>query len=178
MREVFGFGKDPSERALMEDPRLQAATWGAPVRMVADALGLRLDEIRATYHKAPTPRRLEVAFGTVEAGSVGAVRFETIGVADGRERVVVEHINRLEVDLAPEWPNARDGTYRVIVEGEPSLRCDLQLGTERTFSDEGLLATTMRLVNAIPYVCAAPPGIADALSLPLTLPPVLGSRPG
>jgi hypothetical protein len=170
MREVFGFGKDPDARVPMEDPRVQAATWGAPIRMVADALGLRLDGIRATYEKAPTPRRLEVAFGTVEAGSVGAVRFETIGVVEGRERLVIEHVNRLVPDLAPEWPTARDGTYRVLLEGEPSLRCELQLGDERSFSDHGLVATTMRIVNAIPYVCAAPPGIADALSLPLTLP--------
>jgi hypothetical protein len=33
-----------------------------------------------------------------------------------------------------------------------------------------MLATTMRIVNAIPAVCAAPPGLWSSLDLPLTLP--------
>jgi hypothetical protein len=33
-----------------------------------------------------------------------------------------------------------------------------------------LIATAMRVVNAIPYVCDAPPGLVSALDLPLTLP--------
>jgi hypothetical protein len=33
-----------------------------------------------------------------------------------------------------------------------------------------MVATTMRVVNAIPFVCAAEPGIVTATDLPLTLP--------
>lgn len=33
-----------------------------------------------------------------------------------------------------------------------------------------LLATAMRAVNAIPWVCDAEPGIVDALHIPLTSP--------
>jgi hypothetical protein len=33
-----------------------------------------------------------------------------------------------------------------------------------------MVATTMRLVNAIPYVCDAPAGLATSLDLPLTTP--------
>ncbi len=58
-----------------------------------------------------------------------------------------------------------------IVEGEPAMRCDLVLGDScETASDHGMLATTMRLVNAIPAVCAAPAGLVSSLDLPLTLP--------
>jgi hypothetical protein len=74
-------------------------------------------------------------------------------------------------DLAPAWPSAaRDGTYRVVVDGEPGLGCELTVGTPKTFSAEGMLATAMRIVNAIPAVCAAPPGLLSSLDLPLTLP--------
>lgn len=172
MFEVFGFGKPLEHRCLMELPGVQASAWGPPVRMVAAHLGAADVEIRETYEKEATPRTLDVAAGTIEAGTVGAVRFETIGVIDGREAIVIEHVNRMADDLAPHWPTAaRDGTYRILLEGDPSLQCDLTLGSPETFSEHGMVATTMRIVNAVPAVCAAAPGIVTATDLPLTLPP-------
>jgi hypothetical protein len=172
MFEVFGFGKPSEYRALMERPGVQTAAWGPPVRMVADHLGAKLEEIRETYEKRATDRRLEVAAGVIEPGTVGAVRFETIGVVDGRDAIVIEHINRMAPDIAPDWPTAsRDGTYRLQIQGDPDLQCELTIGPEDDFSEHGMVATTMRIVNAIPHVCAAPPGILTATDLPLTLPP-------
>jgi hypothetical protein len=140
--------------------------------MVADRLGVELDDIRETYDKRVTERTLTTAAGPIEAGTVGAVRFETIGVVGGRDAIVIEHVNRMALDLAPDWPVAdRDGTYRVVFDGDPALTCELQLGTgDHDFSDAGMLATAMRVVNAIPAVCAARPGIVTATDLPLTLP--------
>jgi hypothetical protein len=169
--EVFGFGKPPEHRCIMELPGIQTSSWGPPVRMVADRLGVRLDGIRETYAKWPTPRRLEVAAGVIEPGTVGAVRFETIGVVDGRDAIVIEHVNRMAPDLAPEWPSAaRDGTYRIVFDGDPALTCELQVGRAGDFSAQGMVATAMRVVNAIPWVCAAPPGLVSSCDLPLTLP--------
>jgi hypothetical protein len=171
MFEVFGFGKPPGHRAIMELPGIQTSSWGPPVRMVADRLGAKLDAIRETYEKRVSERRLEVAAGVIEPGTVGAVRFETIGVVGGRDAIVIEHVNRMAPDLAPDWPtSARDGTYRIRFDGEPSLTCELQLGGPTDFSAQGMLATAMRVVNAIPAVCEAPPGIASSAELPPTLP--------
>jgi len=171
MFEVFGFGKPMEHDAIMSMPGVQSGAWGPPVRMIADRLGVELDEIRETYEKVVTPRTLEVAAGTIEAGTVGAVRFETIGVVHGRDAIVIEHVNRMASDLAPEWPTAaRDGTYRVMIEGNPDLTCELTVGQPATASDDGMVATAMRLVNAIPYVCDAPPGLVSSLDLPLTTP--------
>jgi hypothetical protein len=171
MREVFGFGKPLDHQPIMAMPGVQQGTWGPPVRMVADALGVELDEIRETYERVLTPRRLEVACGVIDEGTVGAVRFETIGVVLGQDAIVIEHVNRMAPDLAPEWPAAeRDGTYRVIVEGSPSLSCDLVLGRPGTSSAEGMVGTAMRIVNAVPFVCDAAPGLVSSLDLPLTLP--------
>jgi len=169
--EVFGFGKPIAHRAIIELPGIQTSSWGPPVRMVADHLGVKLDRIRESYDKRITERRLEVAAGVIEPGTVGAVRFETIGVVDGRDAIVIEHVNRMAPELAPEWPTAaRDGTYRIAFEGEPRLTCELQLGSPTDFSTQGMIATTMRVVNAIPFVCEAPPGIVSSADLPPTLP--------
>jgi hypothetical protein len=171
MRDVFGFGQPMDHTPSMGLPGVQAGTWGPPVRLVADALGVELDEIRETYERVPTPRRLDVACGVIEAGTVGAVRFETIGVVDGRDAVVIEHVNRMAPDLAPDWPTARrDGTYRIEIDGEPSFTCELNVGAPEDFHDQGMIATTMRLVNAVPAVCEAAPGLVSSSDLPLTLP--------
>jgi hypothetical protein len=79
-------------------------------------------------------------------------------------------------DLAPEWPKSRSGgtdaTWRVMIDGEPSFDAEFEVGYRagEDENDHGLLATGMRAVNAIPWVCEASPGIVDALHLPLTPP--------
>ena len=52
--EVFGFGKPPEHRCIMELPGVQRSAWGPPVQMVADRLGVELSEIRETYDKRVT----------------------------------------------------------------------------------------------------------------------------
>lgn len=171
MREVFGFGKPVDNVPIMAGAGAQRMTWGPVVQLVAAGLGVELDEVRETWVQEPTPRALDTAFGRVEAGTVGAVRFETIGVIGGREAIVVEHINRLALDLAPHWPRSdRDGTYRVLIEGEPDMQCDFTVGSAEDFYLAGIRATAMRVVNAMPFVHAAPSGLLSSLDLPLTTP--------
>ena len=66
------------------------------------------------------------------------------------------------------WPQpAGQGCYRVQITGEPNYTLDLQLmGTDGDHNTAGLKATAMRLVNAIPAVVAARPGLVTALDLP------------
>ena len=58
--------------------------------------------------------------------------------------------------------------HRVVVTGNPSYTCDVQMmGNDGDHNTAGLVGTAARLVNAIPAVCAAEPGIATYLDLPL-----------
>jgi hypothetical protein len=112
-----------------------------------------------------------VACGTIEAGTCGAIRTQTIGVVEGRPAIVIEHVNRMAADLAPEWPMGdRDGTYRIVIEGDPDINCTMTVGDPSAAGAGAMVATAMRVVNAIPYVVAAAPGLLSALDLPLTLP--------
>ena len=171
MFDVFGFGRPLEYTPLMSSDGAQVGTWGPPVQMVAHALGVELDTIRETYDRRVTDRTLEVAAGVIEAGTVGAIRMETIGVVNGNDAIVIEHVNRMADDVAPDWPQSeRDGTYRIVIDGNPSLQCEMTVGTEVTASADGMVATAMRCVNAIPFVVEAPPGLVSSLDLPLTLP--------
>jgi 2,4-diaminopentanoate dehydrogenase len=141
---------------------------------VARALGVTLDSVSEKYERIITPRDLEVACGTIAAGTCGAVRAETSGIVGGHAVITIEHINRMAPDLAPEWASAPHGTYRIVIEGEPHIECDLRMGAEprtaASANDNAMEATAMRVVNAIPYVVDASPGIATSLDLPITAP--------
>ena len=179
MRELFGFGQPLDYQGGVMMPGVITFGWGAAVTMVAEALGVQLDEIRESCRFAPAPRRLETASGVIEPGTVGAIWFRCIGVVQGEEAITIEHIDRMSADVAQDWPKSRaggiDGVWRVIIEGEPSFDAEFEVGfnADEDSTPHGLLATGMRAVNAIPWVCAAEPGIVDALHIPLT--PAMGS---
>jgi hypothetical protein len=176
MRELFGFGQPLDYDGGLKVPGTLRWGWGAAVTMVGDALGVELDDIREMCEFQATPRDIDTAFGLVEAGTVGATRAACIGVVDGQDVVTIEHVDRLADDLAPDWLKGRsggtDGIWRVIIDGEPSIDAEFEVGHRPgdSHNDHGLLATGMRAVNAIPWVCDAAPGIVDALHLPLTSP--------
>ena len=173
MVDVMGFGKPLDFTPLLALDGAQQLAWGPPIGLVARALDITLDEVIERYERVVTPRELVVACGVIPAGTCGAVRAETMGMVDGEPVIVIEHVNRMAPDLAPEWASAPNGTYQLVIDGEPNITCDLRLGaadTPAAANAAGMEATAMRVVNAIPYVVDAPPGIATSLDLPLTAP--------
>jgi hypothetical protein len=171
MREVMGFGKPIDDEAMLGLPGAILSAWAPGINLIASALGVQLDEIREEFDRAPTERTLEVACGTIEAGTVGAIRTQAIGVIDGKDAIVIEHVNRMAADLAPQWPTAeRDGLYRIIIEGDPDIVCEMAAGDPQHASPGAMVATAMRVVNAVPYVVDAAPGLVTALDLPITTP--------
>jgi 2,4-diaminopentanoate dehydrogenase len=171
MRDVMGFGMPLDYEPMLGLPGAQTGAWGPPLRLMAKGLGIELDEIREEFDRVATERTLEVACGTIEAGTCGAIRTQTIGVVDGRDTLVVEHVNRMARDLAPEWPiGERDGTYRIIIEGDPDIVCNMTVGDPEAATAGAMVSTAMRIVNAVPFVVDAPPGLLSSLDLPLTLP--------
>jgi len=173
MMDGLGFGRPLDFEPWIAKPGAIATSWRAPIHLIAAGLGVELDEVRGELDRLPTSRAITVAFGTIEAGTCGAVCTRAVGVVDGREAIVVEHIIRMARDVAPEWPSSdHDATYRVEVEGDPDIQCTMTAGVAEGHGagNSAMTATAMRVVNAIPYVVAAPPGLLSSLDLPLTLP--------
>ncbi|WP_329521398.1 NAD(P)H-dependent amine dehydrogenase family protein [Spirillospora sp. NBC_01491] len=167
--DIMGFGRALTETPMLLQPGVLTMAWGSVVRQLAAGLGVALDEVTEHHTRLPAPETFQVASGTIEEGTAAALRFEVAGMLDGRAVVVLEHVTRLRDDLAPDWPQpAGAGCYRVVVKGEPDYTLDLQLlGGDGDHNTAGLKATAMRLVNAVPAVVEAPPGLLTALDLPL-----------
>jgi 2,4-diaminopentanoate dehydrogenase len=173
MMDGMGFGRPLDFEPMLKTPGFIELAWKAPIHLIADGLRVEVEEIRGSLDRELTDRDIEVAFGTVKAGTCGAVRTRAAGVVNGREAVVIEHVIRMARDVAPEWPTSDcDATYRVDIEGDPDIHCELTLGdTEGHGAGRAAMASTaMRVVNAIPYVVAAPAGLLSSLDIPMTLP--------
>jgi 4-hydroxy-tetrahydrodipicolinate reductase len=123
--------------------------------------------VTSAYEKRPAVKPIRVGAYTIEPGTLAALRLEVPGIVGGRAPIVVEHVTRLDDDLAPDWPRG-SGSYRVIVTGVPTMRCEFEFEDARGDHTVGaVLATATRIVNAIPAVCRATPGLLSALDLPL-----------
>jgi 4-hydroxy-tetrahydrodipicolinate reductase len=165
--DTMGFGQPMDATPLLLTPGTLAFAWGGTVRLLADGLGLQLDEIRQEFERRPATRPVTIGKRTVEPGTMGALRFEVQGIVGGLPALVVEHVTRIDDTLAPDWPQG-NGSYRVLVKGDPGMRCDYEFWDEHgDHAVGGVLLTATRLVNAIPAVCDAPPGLLSALDLPL-----------
>lgn len=173
MMDAMGFGRPLDFQPMLSTPGFIEMAWKAPIYLIASGLGVQVERINGSLDREPTDRDIEVAFGTVKAGTCGAVRTRAAGVVNGREAIVIEHVIRMARDVAPEWPTSDcDATYRVDIEGDPDIHCVMTLGAAEGHGAgrAAMAATAMRVVNAIPYVVDAPPGLLSSLDIPTTLP--------
>jgi 4-hydroxy-tetrahydrodipicolinate reductase len=168
--DLMGFGKPLDHIPTMLEPGTLATAFGGIVSQLAEGLGVELDSVEEFHERLAAPDTFEITAGTIPEGTAAGVRFEIRGMVDGRAVIVVEHVTRLRADIGPDWPQPiGEGSYRVRISGEPTLTLDLQLASaDGDPSTAAVKATAMRLVNAVPAVVEAPPGLLTALDMPLT----------
>ncbi|BBY19827.1 NAD(P)H-dependent amine dehydrogenase family protein [Mycobacterium stomatepiae] len=173
MMDGMGFGRPLDFEPILKTPGFIEIAWKAPIYLMAAGLGVEVEEIRASLDRELTDRDIEVAFGTIKAGTCGAVRTRAVGIVNGAEAIVIEHVIRMARDVAPSWPTSEcDATYRVDIEGDPDIHCEMTLGAAEGHAagHAAMASTAMRVVNAIPYVVDAPAGLLSSLDIPTTLP--------
>ncbi len=168
----FGFGRPADYTPPLSMPGVLRMGWGGMVQMMADRLGIELDEIRERFDRWYADAAFDTPMMHVPEGTCAAVRFQLEGLVDGRPVVVTEHVNRLGDDAAPEWPRppeGRPGVHRCIVTGSPSVQLECFVtGEDGDHNTGGVQATAMRLINAIPALCSHEPGLISTLDLPYT----------
>ncbi|MET8873373.1 diacylglycerol kinase [Nocardia sp. NPDC004604] len=174
MFDIMGFGKPLDEIPMLLQPGVLSLAWGGTVRQLAAGIGVTLDAVTQTYERIPAPDSFDIATGHIAEGTAAALRFEVRGMVGDQVVTVLEHVTRLRPDLCPDWPQPAhpEGSYRVEITGEPSYAMDLVTSSRNGDHNHAtLLATAMRIVNAVPAVVQAPAGILTALDLPLITAP-------
>ncbi|TDV54199.1 dihydrodipicolinate reductase [Actinophytocola oryzae] len=171
VRYLVGMGQPMDYQPPMLMSGVPSIVWGGQVRLIARALGVELDDLKETLDRRPLDRTVSTrTMGDFEAGTQGAVRFEVQGIVDGEARIVIEHVTRIHPDVAPDWPQPPSGAgaHRVVIEGRPRIEVTIEASDEGENRSAGGNATAAaRLVNAIPWLVDAKPGLYDALDVPV-----------
>jgi hypothetical protein len=163
----------------IDDPGLPAMTesgtavFGDAVRLVADALGIELDDIVCEAEYAQTTRDLDLGTWSIPEGHVAGVSISWQGRRHGRTVVALNARWRKGEHLDPDW--SIEHGYIIDIQGRPCVRTKLEVYPPPDFRAQsfgdfmvlGMIMTALPAVNAIPYVCAARPGIVTYLDLPL-----------
>jgi len=166
----MGFGRPLDEVPMLLQPGVLSIAWGTAIRQLAAGLGIEVDGITESCQREPAPEDFEIAVGRVAKGTMAALQFDIRGMVKGHPAIVIEHITRLRPDLRPDWPQPASGggSYRVEITGEPSYAVDIVPSSRKGDHNHAAIAGAAgRIVNAIPAVVAAPPGIRSTHDLPL-----------
>lgn len=120
--------------------------------MIADGLGIRLDDLRETIEPILAEEDLRTQYLEVKKGFVAGVKQVCRGVSDGRERIV------LDLRMAVGAPHPADA---ISITGRPNITLQIPGGTH------GDLATAAVVVNTIPLIVSARPGLRTVMDLPV-----------
>jgi len=180
--EILGFGKPPGETPFAATAGVFTFGWGPVLHQLAAGLGVKIDNLEESVERVAAEESFDTPTGHIAAGTIAAMRSTLTGYVDGTPTFVIDHVTRMHDDIAPDWPQPhisiepRDygygaasgrGLYRVEIDGSPSMRCEFEMADDHDHDLGARMAGASRMVNAIPAVCQAPPGLLSALDLPL-----------
>jgi len=176
VRKLIGFGGPLDALPPMLHDFALRMVWEPMVRILGDGLDRPVDRVETHVERRPLERSVDVpGMGRFEAGTQGAFRFEVRGLHRGEALFVVEHVTRIDGACAPDWPYPPEGRgcHRVSLRGTPELHVTVHGADafEPGPAGGGNASAAGRIVNAVPAVCAAAPGVLT----PLDLPPITGA---
>ena len=140
--------------------------FGPALEQLSEAAGHPIDRWESLGEAAAARHTTSLAAGELPAGTVGAQRSTLIGFVDDVERIRFTANWYCTEDVDPQW-DLRPTGWRVQVRSDAPM--DVQLPFPVPLDDLGATTpayTANRPVNAVPYVCQAPPGILSAVDLP------------
>jgi 4-hydroxy-tetrahydrodipicolinate reductase len=163
---IMGFGHAPRPGANEARAAYLRHSFGPTLQLTANALGLQFDSIEATGEVALARNDIKIAAGTVKAGTVAAQRTVIAGMHQGKVLMSMTPTWYCSTDIDADWDLRPDG-WHIVVDGDAPFEVDLRFTTppeRKAAVTPGY--TAHRAINAIPFVCDAPPGIRTVVDLP------------
>src|SRR5262249_40473387 len=93
LRDYMGFGKPLDYQSALTSGEMQRRVWIPTVFDNARALGLRVQDYLFRYSAAPALEDRDVTIGRIDKGSTSVTLFQLVGIVDGEEKVMLEHVN-------------------------------------------------------------------------------------
>ena len=134
--------------------------------VLADLCGFEIDEWTAEGGVAAAKEDLSIVAGEIKAGTAAAQRIIVTGREQGVDRIRFTQYGFVAMDTEPDWGLQPTG-WRVRVHGDAPF--DMKMPFPVPLDDLASFVPAFNAngpVNAIPYVCAAAPGILTTEDLP------------
>lgn len=145
LQKKIGSGLEPDEfRRLFAEGKMGHAGFRESVALIAHALGWTLDDVRETCEPVVAERAIATPHLMVQPGQTCGLHQRIEGRAAGELKVTL--------DLAM-YLDAPDPHDAMEITGQPPLKLRIDGGVA------GDMATIAAMVNAIPRVLQAPPGV-------------------
>jgi 2,4-diaminopentanoate dehydrogenase len=132
--------------------QLRHVGFSESIQMIADAVGWKLERVTDEVVPKIASRTVESELLAVDAGYVCGIVQDGIGYVKGEERI------RLHLEAYLGAPQSFDS---VLIEGSPRIHSKIDGGVH------GDIATASMVVNSIPAVVDAPPGLRTMRDLRL-----------
>ena len=144
-------------------------------------MDIKIDRIEENVERVAATEAFDTPTGHIAAGTIAAMRSTLTGYVGDTATLVLDHVTRMRDDIAPDWPQPRiciepkdlgygpasgRGLYRVEIDGSPSMRCEFEMANDGDHDLGARIAGASRMVNAIPAVCAAEPGLLSRAGSP------------
>jgi 4-hydroxy-tetrahydrodipicolinate reductase len=126
------------------------------IHMIADAIGWKLDRIEQSMEPILTQTDRKSPYGFAKAGSAAGCAMKGYGYVDGKARIEMDHPQQIE----PEQAGVKTGDY-VSIRGTPNVN---MINSPEI---PGGIGTIAMLVNMIPHIINARPGLQTMISLPV-----------
>ena len=169
-REYFGFGQPQGYQPLLVTGGFLKQMWAPTLLNICHVMGVEIEDWNILYETDSLDHDVETGFGIVRAGTASVIHFELQAIVGGQPVAIVEHVDRVGRNAGPQWKAPHgpgEFAFRIEVEGTPSYWIEHQmahdLNVELSMGSMGNVthgkSTAMPMVNAIPMVCAAEPGL-------------------
>ncbi|MFI6909197.1 dihydrodipicolinate reductase [Nonomuraea sp. NPDC050394] len=158
--DLVGFTRSAKDYIAAVRPyrAFQRSLFAESAQLVADALGVELDEVEESDEFELATEEFEIAAGLVSEGTVCASRWVFSGLVRGRPFMTIEVVYKADAAKVRRWP---DPGFSIHIEGVPQMTVSVEEVSH------GLAAAASHAVNSIPAVVSAKPGIRTLLDLPL-----------
>jgi hypothetical protein len=170
-QDELGWGRPAGDPGHADDVRKATAPFGDAVEALAELLGTTIDDVRCEVDFAHATKDLDIPGRSVKSGTVAGLDVRWFGVRGDVDVVEANVRWTVTPELDPAWEVAM--AYLIEVRGHPqvNLRVEVLPQDMTSMSLEEMLAigsviTAMPIVNAIPAVIAARPGIVTYADLP------------
>jgi len=160
---ILGFGADPAT-VDANDPAWGPASslngmYEEVLAAMAEHLGLAVDRVETDHRVFGASADLAVAAGPIPEGGIAHVNWRWRGIVGGRPMLTMSihwwmedaHLDEADPPL-----------WRIRVKGQPGVRISVDLEKregDTTATSAEQIGVAGAVINAIPRVCAAPPGL-------------------